>query len=212
MLCFLYMRTAETLHLARDIVQTKSSTPTLGQPDAAWFAGVLVDQEDNAVGHGTSPVFVTGMHRSGTSLAAAMIAGAVDLGPTLVEPDENNPQGYFEDRELLSLNRRLLQAATAGSSDGHADWGWSPREQFDVGRLSAFRAEARALVRRRDHGAWGWKDPRLTVLLDFWDPIAPHAKWILVYRFPWDVAESMQQLGTDVFLGHPEYAWPIWRF
>jgi glycosyltransferase involved in cell wall biosynthesis len=35
---------------------------------------------------------------------------------------------------------------------------------------------------------------------------------VLVYRFPWEVAESMQRLGAAVFLDHPEYAWRIWTF
>jgi hypothetical protein len=33
-----------------------------------------------------------------------------------------------------------------------------------------------------------------------------------VYREPSGVADSMQRLGADVFLRHPEYAWRIWSF
>ena len=59
---------------------------------------------------------------------------------------------------------------------------------------------------------WGWKDPRTTLLLDFWDRLLDSAYYILVYRFPWDVADSMQRLGEPLFLRNPEYAYRFWSF
>jgi hypothetical protein len=38
------------------------------------------------------------------------------------------------------------------------------------------------------------------------------ARYVLVYRFPWDVADSMQRLEAEVFLRNPEYAYRIWTF
>jgi glycosyltransferase involved in cell wall biosynthesis len=38
------------------------------------------------------------------------------------------------------------------------------------------------------------------------------ARYVLVYRFPWDVADSMQRLEAEVFLRNPEYAYRIWAF
>jgi hypothetical protein len=95
---------------------------------------------------------------------------------------------------------------------------------IDAGRLDAFVAEADALVARRSahaaslghtvgaaRGGWGWKDPRTSVLLDFWDRRLVDARYVFIYRSPWDVADSMQRLGAAVFLRHPEFAYRIWH-
>lgn len=161
------------------------------------------------------PLIIAGMHRSGTSLAASLVAASgVRLGGRLLPPDAGNPAGYFEDVDLVALQGRILTACTPAGDGGHRDWGWTESEQLDRGRLADFRGEARAIVAARDArpGLWGWKDPRTTLLLDFWDELLPGARYLLLYRFPWDVADSMQRLGADVFLDHPEYGYRIWSF
>lgn len=157
---------------------------------------------------------LTGMHRSGTSFVASLLrAAGCALGDTLLPADAHNPSGYFEDCEFLDLNRRMLSAAVPAGEPGHADWGWTERERLDAGSLQPFAAEADALIgaRRSRRQLWGWKDPRTSLLLDFWDARLPEARYVFVYRFPWEVADSMQRLGADVFLRRPDYACRIWR-
>ncbi|HYX25592.1 MAG TPA: sulfotransferase, partial [Thermoanaerobaculia bacterium] len=163
----------------------------------------------------SSPVIVAGMHRSGTSLVAAMISSlGISMGERQLAADRNNRRGYFEDEDFLALNRRMLNACTPSDDGGHPDWGWTESERLDRDGFQAFRDEARALVaeRARAGGVWGWKDPRTTLALDFWDSLLEGARYVLVYRHPWAVADSMQRLGADVFLRHPEYAYRIWAF
>ena len=161
------------------------------------------------------PVVIAGMHRSGTSLVANFLSSlGVHMGDRLLPADARNPHGYFEDADFVALHGRILSAATV-DEPGHRDWGWTESERLDRGRLPGFLDEARALAAGRAgrSGIWGWKDPRTTVLLDFWDEIlGGEALYVLVYRFPWEVADSMQRLGADVFLRHPEWAYPIWTF
>jgi hypothetical protein len=157
------------------------------------------------------------MHRSGTSLVASWLAAAgVDLGERLLPADAGNPTGYFEDLSFLDLDRRILREAVPAGEPGHPDWGWTESERLDRGRFAAYRDAARALIAAQDgeegSGFWGWKDPRTTLLLDFWDELLPGARYVLLYRFPWEVADSMQRLGADVFLDHPEYAYRIWAY
>lgn len=162
-----------------------------------------------------SPIVVAGMHRSGTSLVASILSAlGVDMGERLLDADRNNPKGYFEDLSFLELNRRMLQAAARPDDGGHPDWGWTESEALDRDHFRDFEAEAGSLAASRDSvdGLWGWKDPRTTLLLDFWDRLLGDAFYVLVYRFPWEVADSMQRLGADVFLRHPDYAWRIWTF
>lgn len=165
-------------------------------------------------GAGSTALVITGMHRSGTSLVASAVAMlGVDVGSDLVPADRRNPKGYFEDNEFLALQRTMLARSSPGDG-GHADWGWTPAEQLDREQFAVFREQARRLAASRASRFrwWGWKDPRTTLLLDFWDEILDDARYLLVYRFPWEVADSMQRTGEEIFLRHPEWALPIWTF
>jgi hypothetical protein len=160
-------------------------------------------------------VVICGMHRSGTSLVASMIAAlSVELGDHLLPPDSHNQPGYFEDVEFLSFHQRVLSQLCVPNEPGHSDWGWTESERLDVSRFDEFRDQAQRLisVRANKSGPWGWKDPRTTLFLDFWDSLLEEARFVLVYRFPWDVADSMQRLGAEVFLKNPDYAYRIWAF
>jgi hypothetical protein len=159
-------------------------------------------------------VVVAGMHRSGTSFVASLLqAAGYGMGARQLAADRTNRKGYFEDVDFLDLNRRMLRAAVPGGDAGHHDWGWTESERLDAHALEAFRSEANVLVeaRRAQHAPWGWKDPRTSRLLEFWHARLREARYVLVYRFPWEVADSMQRLGADVFLRHPGYAPRIWR-
>lgn len=153
------------------------------------------------------------MHRSGTSFVASLLdAWNVRMGDALLPADRDNPAGYFEDTGFLELDRRILFACTPDEA-GHRDWGWTESERFDDGALREFREEAVALVasRERGGGAWGWKDPRTTMLLDFWeDVLGGDARFLFVYRQPWEVADSMLRTGADLWLTHPGYPARIW--
>jgi hypothetical protein len=167
-----------------------------------------------------SPIVVAGMHRSGTSLVASILSSlGVDMGERQLAADRHNPRGYFEDLDFLALNREMLCAATACDDGGHPDWGWTESERLDRDGFAAYRERAARLVgeqagARGDRGnaLWGWKDPRSSLVLDFWDSHLAGARYLLVYRFPWEVADSMQRLGAEVFLRRPDYAWRIWAF
>src|SRR5205823_3159545 len=69
-------------------------------------------------------LIVTGMHRSGTSFVASLLAAwNVRMCNHSLPADGGNPAGYFEDVDFLELNRRILMACTP-AEEGHRDWGW----------------------------------------------------------------------------------------
>jgi glycosyltransferase involved in cell wall biosynthesis len=158
-------------------------------------------------------LIVTGMHRSGTSFAASLLAEwDVRMGERLLPADRGNPAGYFEDVDFLELNRRILTDCTP-QEDGHRDWGWTESESFDAARLPAWLDAAAALVAARDKAghAWGWKDPRTSMLLGFWDDVLEgDTRVLLVYRHPWEVADSLLRTGVERWLTHPGYPARIW--
>lgn len=155
------------------------------------------------------------MHASATSLAAALVEGlGVSLGERFLPADDHNPAGYFEDLDFIALQGRMLVGAAPQDDGGHPDWGWTERYRLDPRDLEPWRGEARDLIASRAAGGrpWGWKNPRTAVALDFWDSLLPGARYLLIYRYPWEVADSLQRLGAEVFLRNPTYAYSIWDF
>ncbi len=111
------------------------------------------------------PIMVLGMHRSGTSLVAEMLHRVgVEMGERLLPPAPDNPRGFFEDEEVVSLNDRIL--AEAGGS-----WDRPPSVEriTRAGRSARIQADMAAyLVHRRGKVLWGFKDPRLALTFGVW--------------------------------------------
>jgi glycosyltransferase involved in cell wall biosynthesis len=165
-------------------------------------------------GPGAQPVWVVaGMHRSGTSAAARLLhARGVDMGREMIPADPFNPAGYYEDAAVVRFHQAAFAALLPGTAGAHPDWGWTRAAAVSASDLEPWRAEATSLVAERTAPGtpWGFKDPRATVVLDFWAGLLPEARYLVVYRRPDLVADSIQRLGADVFLRDPGAAWKIW--
>jgi hypothetical protein len=158
-----------------------------------------------------APVVVAGMHRSGTSLLGAFLSEAgVDLGPDALPRRPSNPCGFYEDGAFLAFQRRLLTELTRPGR-GWPDWGLGTPARVDLKRVVSFEDEASRLVatRARPH-LWGWKDPRTTLLLELWRRVAPEAWFVLVYRRPEEVVDSLLRLGEGPFASDPELCLEAW--
>lgn len=159
------------------------------------------------------PFVLAGMHRSGTSMISALLERiGVDMGWSGQPPDKHNPYGYGEDDDFVDFHREIFRAAVPAGDGGWPDWGWTEHGQFDCRKLVKYKNRAHRLIEARKHlpGLWGWKDPRTTLFLDFWRDIAQDARFILVFRQPWEVADSIRRLEAGVFLRNPEYGYEIW--
>lgn len=164
-----------------------------------------------------TPILVAGMHRSGTSLTAQLLERlGVVVAPRPIPADRHNVFGYGEDPAFVAFHREVC-AATAEPAPGHEDWGWTVAGSAPPLWPDRFEARARALVADRSRATfWGFKDPRSTLFLESWLRTLRAATGnepyvVLVYRYPWDVAESMQRLGAPHFLRHPTWAYRIWE-
>ncbi|WP_448561636.1 glycosyltransferase [Trichothermofontia sp.] len=151
------------------------------------------------------PLIITGMHRSGTSLTAALLQAAqVDLGEQLVGPDLGNPKGHFENRDFVAFHQQILR------SQGLDILGYT--EAATIPLRPADWDAAKALLEKQPRDRiWGWKDPRTTLFLDLWATLLPNAKFIFVYRSPWEVVDSLYRRGTDAILrADPTIAIKMW--
>lgn len=146
------------------------------------------------------------MHRSGTSLAASALRQAgLQLGSRLNGPGPGNPRGHFEDLDVWRLHEEML--ATAGHT------AFSVGDDFEPPRDDGFERRAATLVAARvGQRAWGWKDPRTSLFLDFWEPLVPRASYLILYRHPVDVVLSLLRRGTQSELrDEPRQAFRAWE-
>jgi O-antigen biosynthesis protein len=113
------------------------------------------------------------------------------LGPQeeLMPAQTDNPDGFWEHLGFVALNEELLNALGGA-------WDLPPKveEDFSDPRLVPMRMKARLLVEKFDSaGLWGWKDPRNSLTLPFWQDLLPGMKTLIMVRNPLEVAHSMKE-------------------
>ncbi|UCD38572.1 MAG: glycosyltransferase [Fidelibacterota bacterium] len=137
-------------------------------------------------------IFITGMHRSGTSMVTRLLnICGLYLGPKerLMPAFADNPAGFWEDMAAVRINEAVLITLGGGwdylPADVAPGWEQDPR-------LDSLREQAKELIRTFDNqDPWGWKDPRFSFTLPFWQPHVPDSKVIICLRHPLDVANSL---------------------
>jgi len=142
-------------------------------------------------------VLILGMHRSGTSLLSGLInALGVSVGESLHPADIHNPAGYFEDRECVDIQERMLRALGQPWSEENGMlpfpslWWRQPEMRALVGELEAW------IDRRRQTAGfiWALKDPRTTRFIPLWQELLQirglNPRYVLAVRDPIEVVAS----------------------
>lgn len=154
-----------------------------------------------------SPIFIIGMHRSGTSLLTRLLE---DLGLFAGYRKDSNREALL----FQSLNRFLLDQAGGR---------WDRPEPFeDLLREEALRSAAldhvrsvlasprrwsylgprRAMLQGSLKGLdepWGFKDPRNTFTLPLWQELFSNPYVVHIHRHGVDVAASLRARATERF-------------
>jgi SAM-dependent methyltransferase len=158
-------------------------------------------------------IVVLGMHRSGTStMTRALQAMGVELGSRLMPAVEGvNDTGFWEDLDLYELNIEMLGAL-------NREWhSLAPVGEAFVELLcgKGFLSRAEDLLRLKigQSPVFGFKDPRVTMLLPFWQRVFAlcdiDISYVLALRNPVSVAKSLARRehfefrkSTLLWLGH----------
>jgi hypothetical protein len=147
-------------------------------------------------------IIVLGMHRSGTSALAGMLSMlGIQFGEGLMPPDTDNPRGFWEHREIVDCNDRILSALGSSWDDMRPP----ARSWWVDERVAPFRAEIIQILSRDFATArvWGLKDPRICRLVPLWcdilDQLGCRTLCILIHRHPLEVAYSLRERnGFDI--------------
>jgi hypothetical protein len=126
------------------------------------------------------------MHRSGTScLAGSLEEAGLHLGEVF-RVGRHNLKGNRENGRIMALQEAVLI---------HSGGSWSqPAEQETWS--DDHRAERDSIIRSYgDVSVWGFKDPRTTLLVDFWREALPNLRAVGTLRHPHCVAQSLQKRG-----------------
>ena len=171
-------------------------------------------------------LFVLGCGRSGTSLVAGLFRNAgYFMGENLLLPQDGNPLGFFEDREVNSINEDLIgshlpqrfshQGIGYGADIPARRQRWLARLPLDARpeAAPAERERIRALVRQTP---FCFKDPRFCYTLHLWRREVPNARCLCVFRDPREVVASMlKEIRSAPYLRDlaisVEEAFEIWR-
>ena len=111
-----------------------------------------------------------------------------------MEPDPNNPAGYYEHLPIYNLHGRILAALGR-------PWDTTfplPPNWHRSKNIVPFRDELIEIIETRfvNKPLWAWKDPRSSILLPLWKDVLAkleiELQCLLVYRNPLDVAKSLR--------------------
>ncbi|MCP5023138.1 MAG: hypothetical protein GY930_15380 [bacterium] len=149
----------------------------------------------------SSPIVITGMHRSGTTLVTRQLQGHGVFTGAHVDPNQ-------EDFFFLKRNEWLMRQA-GGSWDAPActlDFLARPNQLEAIGkrlardirsvRFAGFMGLGSYLVNRgrfHSQALWGWKDPRLVFTMPAWRLAFPNAHLLYISRNGVDVAASLRE-------------------
>lgn len=144
-------------------------------------------------------IVVTGMHRSGTSLVAmTMETLGVPFGDhaAFYAADQWNAKGYFERRDVMDLNSRMITRLDRTGSSlsamvGQVRYLMEPSLETILARGPLFSDEMRVI--RDETGDGAIKDPRLCLTWSAWAQVVDVRAAVICIRHPFEVADSLRR-------------------
>lgn len=166
-------------------------------------ARIRADRENTM--NTSTTVVIAGMHRSGTSMVSSLLRKAgVHMGDKLIGAGAGNPRGHFEDEAFVAFHEAILKRFVDN---------YLVSDLAQIGELTSEEVEkAKALVEARSaEPLWGFKDPRASLFLPFWDSVLPSAKYVLLFRHPLEILLSLLRRGDPPCLRNYFLGLHVWR-
>ena len=183
----------------------KRCKPSLIQKSANWNRcwggtsahGVEMPCNQHAAGRHAPLLLIVGMHRSGTSLLGSLLPNCgIAMPGSLINGDQNNPEGYYERTDISDLQEQLLIDLER--------WWPSPMESYRC-RMNGCKQTPRNQLLNTSVRFWSKnpknkpqraiKDPRTSLLLPLWRQVCNELniplRLLLAIRDPQEVMVSL---------------------
>ncbi len=149
-------------------------------------------------------VIILGSGRSGTSMVAGCFSKTCSfMGHSLLPANSANPKGYFEDKEVNSINEDLLESVAPNRFRFIGNYfqrtvplrnqRWllllKGHKEFTVSDDLGNRINS--VVKREPYCL---KDPRFSYTLPAWSPYLLNVNFVVVFRHPFATIESIMRL------------------
>ena len=151
------------------------------------------------------------MHRSGTSALASLVESmGISLGNKTSDSDSNNPKGYFENKDIVKFNENLLQYFNSRWDDPSFNCSYEMELKGEKNLNEWVYKAAKILNENFINNELAIKDPRLSILLPFWQKVFPicnilpeNLYYTLIFRHPYEVAHSQKKRNKEAPMVHP---------
>ncbi len=139
-------------------------------------------------------LIILGMHRSGTSLVTNWIyLCGLNLGEDLIGKSPYNKNGHYEDRDFHNIHERIFRC------NGIPYGGLKQIDNLIVTKEQKEKLKRLIEVKNSKNQQWGWKDPRTNMFLPIYQELIPDANYLILYRDPFCVIESLLRRMKDEF-------------
>lgn len=161
-----------------------------------------------------SPILITGVPRSRTSMVAGCFASLGAWTGQTVGPTKDNPKGFFEN---LRIREDIIKPYL--TNKGHDRLGQinlpSIRNHVSIDEYEEspkIRNKIELILQNQEYQSntpWIIKDAKLALIWSFWSVLYPNATWVLVRRDPKQIASSC--LKTSFMRVHNSLiSWESW--
>ncbi len=143
-------------------------------------------------------------------VAGTLSASGYHVGDDLISPNLSNPKGFFEDREINSINELLLDGVVPRRPPILGRWFFKNRPrrganwmaQLPVGiKIQSSSAIVDRIRNAVSREPFCFKDPRFSYTLPAWKPYLRNTGFVCVFRDPATTASSIVKESRE-----PKYA------
>lgn len=140
-------------------------------------------------------LIVLGMHRSGTSLVSSWLSACgLNLGDRLMGGNKYNLNGHFEDLDFHDIHEEIFK-------ENNIKYGGLQKiDNLHVSEYHQEKIKHITLLKKSLRDQWGWKEPRTNIFLDFYRDFLPEANYLVLYRKPEIVVDSLLRRETAELL------------
>jgi hypothetical protein len=140
-----------------------------------------------------SPILVTGIPRSGSSMIAAALNLYGAFGGVMTQGEQSLKRGMYENVEIRDqvVKKYLVDAGV----DIMGQFPLLDTDEMLIPRDWKNQVESLLLAEGYTEGKWMYKDARSILIWPIWNYAYPDAKWVIVRRRTGDILDSCMKTG-----------------